>query len=108
MVPRVAHCKCNSVPYFWRRRHFISADIESEGEFRDYSEGVISSRERYSGSNEVNCSSDDQSDCREQEYDGFDGTSSRPNRSSNFLLESMIPYVNFMLPTPWRPVVSLS
>ena len=51
----------------------------------------MNSRERYSGSNEdssdeINCSSDDQSDRREQEYDDIDGASSRPNRSSSFLL----------------------
>ena len=58
------------------------------------------SRERYSGSNEdspdeTNCSSDNQSDHREQEYDDVDGASSRPNRSSIFLLKSMIIYVKF-------------
>ena len=61
----------------------------------------------------INCSSDDQSDCREQEYDDFDGTSGRPNRSSTFLLKSMIIDVkilaaDFMFPPPWRPVFSLS
>ena len=77
----------------------------------------MNSRERYSGSNEdsseeINCSSDDQSDRREQEYDDVDGTSSRPNRSSTFLLKSMtidvkILKADFMFSSPWRPVVSL-
>ena len=44
----------------------------------------MNSREGYPGSNEdssdeINCSSYDQSDRKEQEYDDVDGTSSRPN-----------------------------
>ena len=55
----------------------------------------MNSRERYSGSNEdssddINCSYDDQSDRREQEYDNVDGARSRPNHFSTFLLKSMI------------------
>ena len=55
----------------------------------------------YSGINEVSsdeidCSSDDQSDRREQEYYDVDGTSSRPNRSSSFLLKSMITDVKIL------------
>ena len=78
----------------------------------------MNSKERYSGSNEdssdeINCSSHDQSDRREQEYDDVDGTSSRSNRSSTFLskciiLDVKISAADFMFPTPWRPVVSLS
>ena len=68
-----------------------------KGEFCDYREEMessasisfMNSRERFSGSNEdssdeINCSSDDQSDRREQEYDDVNGTSSRPNRSSTY------------------------
>ena len=55
----------------------------------------MNSRKRYSGSNEdssdkINCSSDDRSNRREQGYNDIDRTSSRPNRSSTFLLKSMI------------------
>ena len=54
----------------------------------------MNSRERYSGSNDssdkIYCSFDDQSDRRERGYDDSDETSSRPNRSSTFLLKSMI------------------
>ena len=75
----------------------------------------MNSRERYSGSNEdssdkINCSSDDQSDRRERGYDDIDGTSSRPNRSSTFLLKSMIIDVtslaaDFMFSSSWHPVL---
>ena len=96
-----------------------------KGEFRHDGEEMessalissMNSRERYSGSNEdssdkVNCSSDDQSDRRERGCDDIDGTSSRPNRSSTFLLKSMIVDVtilaaDFMFSSPWRPVISL-
>ena len=77
----------------------------------------MNSKERYSGSNEdssdeIDCSSDNQSDHREQEYDDVDGTSSRANRSSTFLLKSMIVDVkilaaDFMFPSSSRSVVSL-
>ena len=96
-----------------------------EGEFRhdgkemesSASISSVNSRERYSGSNEdssdkINCSSDDQSDRRERGFDDIDGTSSRPNRSSTFLLKSMIIDVtilaaDFMFSSPWHPVISL-
>ena len=89
-----------------------------KGEFRDYREEIESSasisfmksRERYLSSNEdssdeINCSFDDRSDRREQEYDYVDGSSSRPNRSSTFLLKSTIINVkilaaDFMFPSP--------
>ena len=77
----------------------------------------MNSRERYSGSNEdssdkIHCSFDDQSDRRERGYDDVDETSSRPNRSSTFLLKLMIIYVtilaaDFMFSSPWHPVISL-
>ena len=63
-------------------------------------------------SDKINCSSDDQSDRRERGYDDIDGTSSRPNRSSTFLLKLMIIDVtilaaDFMFPSPWHPMISL-
>ena len=96
-----------------------------KGEFHDDREEMESSasissmrsREKYSGNNEdssdkINCSSDDQSDRRERGYDDVDGTSSRRNRSSTFLLKSMIIDVkilaaDFMFSSPWHPVISL-
>ena len=70
----------------------------------------MKSKEKYLSSNEdssdeINCSFDDQSDRREQEYDYVDGSSRRPNRSSSFLLKSMIINVkilaaDFMFPPP--------
>ena len=113
-----AHWKYNSGPCFWHRRHFIFADIDSERRVSWLQGRSLQQQGRYSGCNEdssdeISCSSDDQSDCRGQEYDDFDGTSGRPNRSSTFLLKSMIIDVkilaaDFMFPLPWRPVFSLS
>ena len=72
-------------------------EFRHDGEEMESSASISSmnSRERYSGSNEdssdkINCSSDDHSDRRERGYDDIDGTSSRPNRSSTFLLKWMI------------------
>ena len=80
-----AHYKCKKGKF----RH--------DGEEMESSASISSmnSRERYLGSNEdssdkINCSSDDQSDRRERGYDDSDGTSSRPTRSSTFLLKSII------------------
>ena len=90
-----------------------------DGEEMESSASICSmnSRERYSGSNEdssdkINCSSDDHSDRRERGYNDIDGTSSRPNRSSTFLLKSMIIDVtilaaDFMFSSPWHPMISL-
>ena len=69
------------------------------------SNSFMKSREKYIGSNEdssdeINCSSADQSDRREQEYDYVDGSSSRAERSSTFPLKSMIINVKF-----WRQVL---
>ena len=38
-----AHCKYNSGPYFWRRRHVISADLILQREYRDDKEEMESS-----------------------------------------------------------------
>ena len=80
-----AHYKCKKGKF----RH-DGEEMESSASI-----GSMNSRERYSGSNEdsfdkINCSSDDQSNRRERGYDDSDETSSRPNRSSTFLLKSMI------------------
>ena len=90
-----------------------------DGEEMESSASISSmnSREKYSGSIEdssdkINCSSDGQSDRKERGYDDLDGTSSRPNRSSTFLLKLMIIEVtllaaDFMFSFSWHPVISL-
>ena len=94
-------------------------EFRHDGEEMESSASISSmnSRERYSGSNEdssdkINCSSDDHIDRRERGYDVVDGTSSRPNRSSTFLLKSMIIDVtilvaDFMFSSPWHSIISL-
>ena len=84
-------------PFYFRRLRFSkeSSVITGKKWSHKHQLGFMNSRERYSGSNEdssdeIHCSSDDSSDRREQEYDNVDGASSRSNRSSTFLLKSMI------------------
>ena len=109
----------NIVQFAQARYECKKGEFRHDGEEMESSASISSmnSRERYSGSNEdssdkINCSSDDQSDRRERGYDDIDGTSSRPNRSSTFLLKLMIIDVtilaaDFMFSSPWHHVISL-
>ena len=109
----------NIVQFAQARYKSKKGEFRHDGEEMESSASISSmnSRERYSGSNEdssdkINCSSDDKSDGRERGYDDIDGTSSRPNRSSTFLLKSKVIDVtslaaDFPFSSPWHPMISL-